>query len=442
MSETMRVALVDDDDDLRRATAQTLALAGFAVDAFAGAEAALAAIGADWPGVVVTDIRMPVIDGITLFERLHARDPALPVIFITGHGEVGVAVQAMKAGAWDFLTKPFAGEALVAAVRRAAETRWLALENRRLHALARDHSGDALVGATPAIARLRQTIPVLGDSTIDILIEGESGTGKELVARLIHRAGPRGRQPLATVACAAVPDALIESALVGEAARGGALMQAQGGTLLLDDIDRASPALQARLVQVLEARTVLPPHARAPVPLDIRVIATAAAPLEAAMREGRFAPALLYRLSGVRLALPPLRDRRGDIDALFAHLLDAAAQRMRRPLPAISPAMLAQLASHDWPGNVRELAHFAERAVLGLEIEAEPGAGTSLAEQLGRFEARLLSEAFVAEAGEVNRAAARLGIPRETFYYKAKRHGLNLAALRGTLRRITSGDSR
>jgi two-component system C4-dicarboxylate transport response regulator DctD len=261
----MLVALVDDDDDLRHATAQTLSLAGMRVESFAGAQEALDAVDADWPGVVVTDIRMPVIDGITLFQQLNQRDPSLPVIFITGHGEVDVAVQAMKAGAWDFLTKPFAGDALIAAVQRGLETRRLALENRRLRLLAQAHADDALVGTSPAIARLRQTIPVLGAVPSTSSSRGKRhGQGAGRAADPPRRGG--ARRPVATLACGAVPDALIESALVGEAGRAGALLQAQGGTLLLDDIDRASPALQGRLVQVLETRKVMVPHGREPLP--------------------------------------------------------------------------------------------------------------------------------------------------------------------------------
>ncbi|HZV08722.1 MAG TPA: sigma 54-interacting transcriptional regulator, partial [Novosphingobium sp.] len=312
--------------------------------------------------------------------------------------------------------------------------RELVLENRRLRRLAEAQASEALVGQSPAIRRLRQTIPLLGGSDIDILIEGESGTGKELVARLIHRSGPRARHGFVSIACGAVPDALVESLLAGEAARPGKLLAADGGTLFLDDIDRASPALQARLIELLEARSVLPAHARAPVPLDLRVIATASAPLEEAARTGAFPPALLYRLSGMRLALPPLRERREDAESLFVHLLDGAAARLRRPQPAITPAMRAHLAGHDWPGNVRELAQYAERVVLGLEGEAAPGEGAlSLAEQVARFEAALLRDAFLAEKGDVNRTATRLAIPRETFYYKAKRLGLDLAGLRRVL---------
>ncbi|EGD60705.1 two component, sigma54 specific, Fis family transcriptional regulator [Novosphingobium nitrogenifigens DSM 19370] len=427
----VRIALVDDDPDLRTALVQTMTLAGFAVDAFSGAQEALGAIDRTYPGVVVTDIRMPVIDGIALFQRLRDRDPDLPVIFMTGHGEVTMAVDAMKAGAWDFLTKPFAPETLVAAVRRAAETRRLALENRRLRQLAEDSADQVLVGEAPSIQRVRQTIAILGRSDIDILVEGESGTGKELVARLIHRAGDRARKPFVTIACPAVPDALIDTLLTGDAARPGKLIEAQGGTLLLDDIDRASPALQARLVQVLEERAVMPAHARAPVPLDVRIIATAGASLDDAMRAGHFPPALLYRLSGVRLSLPPVRERREDVERLFAHLLDTAASRLRRPPPPITGAMLAHLAAHDWPGNVREIAQYAERVVLQLEDDGPADtAPQSLGERMAEFEARLLREAFLAEGGDVNRTAARLAIPRETFYYKVKRHGLDLAALR------------
>ncbi|MGF7146404.1 two-component system C4-dicarboxylate transport response regulator DctD [Sphingomonas zeicaulis] len=427
-----RVALVEDDADLRAATVQTLQLAGFAVDAFPAAEPALAAIDAAYPGVVVTDVRMPGIDGISLFHRLRERDAELPVLLITGHGDVTMAVETLKAGAWDFVTKPFDPDALVAAVRRAAETRALAIDNRRLRALAEQASAEVLVGEAPAIARIRQTVPVLAGTDLDVLIEGETGTGKELVARLLHRAGRRARHGFVTIACAAIPEALVESALFGEGGRMGPVAEAQRGTLFLDDIDQAVPALQARLTRLLEERSFVPQHGREAVPLDLRIVAASASSLDAAVREGRFAPALFYRLAGMTLTLPPLRDRQDDLALLFAHLLDRAAARHRRPPPAIGARTRRRLAEHRWPGNVRELAHFAERVVLGLEAEDadEAGADATLPERVARFEEAAIRDAFLAEDGDVGRTATRLGIPRETFYYKTKRYGIDLAALR------------
>ncbi|EJL30706.1 sigma-54 dependent transcriptional regulator [Novosphingobium sp. AP12] len=425
-----RVALVEDDDDLRVSTAQVLTLAGFAVEAFAAAEPALAAIDADWPGLVVTDVRMPHMSGIELLRALHERDPSLPVILVTGHGDVTMAVDALKAGAWDFLTKPFDPEALVAAADRAATARALALDNRRLRAEAQGDEPSGLVGQSPAIRRLREMIPTLANADIDLFIEGETGTGKELLARLIHRAGKRARRRFLAVACAALPDALEDElfAASGEAS----IAAANRGTLLLDDIDQASRPLQARLAALVEERTLRSPGAREPLPLDLRVIATGGT--EDGELADKIAPGLFYRLAALRLRMPPLRERREDIPVLFAHLAGASAARLRRPLPEMVASVQGHLASHDWPGNVRELAHYAERFVLGL-TEAAPqvapeAPGDTLPQRLDAFERETIVAAVLAANGEIGAAIARLGIPRKTFYYKVHKHGIDLTTLR------------
>ena len=208
MTAAPNVALVDDDDDMRAATAQLLAINGFTVQAFAEATSALAAIGADFAGPVVTDVRMPGMSGIELFRALNERDPELPVVIITGHGDVETAVEAIKAGAWDFLAKPFDPEALLAAVVRAGKARALTLENRQLRAAADAQAGEALIGDAPAIQRLRAMIPMLADAALDLVIEGEIGTGKEHFARLVHRAGRRSRHRFLKFDCATAPAAL------------------------------------------------------------------------------------------------------------------------------------------------------------------------------------------------------------------------------------------
>jgi len=421
-----RVALVEDDEDLRASLRQMLNLAGFEVDAFPAAAPALAAVGQDWPGLVVTDVRMPHMSGIDLFRALHVRDPELPVILITGHGDVAMAVDTLKAGAWDFLTKPFDPEALVAAVQRAATARALALDNRRLRAAAQQDESSGLVGQSPAIRRLRDMIPALADADIDLFIEGETGTGKELLARLIHRAGQRGRHRFFSVPCAGLPEAL-EGDLFAPAGE-GSLVAAHRGTLFLDDIDQAPRRLQTRLVPLIEERALRSGGARAPLPLDLRVIATGSG------HEEDLLPALFYRLAAVRLRMPPLRERREDIPALFARLAGQAADRSRRPLPAISAAVRSHLLAHDWPGNVRELAHYAERFVLGLadalpETAAE-AAGQSLPERLDTFEREAIIGAVLATQGEIGAAIERLGIPRKTFYYKVNKLGIDLTSLK------------
>jgi two-component system C4-dicarboxylate transport response regulator DctD len=438
METARRVALVEDDEDLRISTAQVLTLAGFTVEAFAAAAPALAAIDADWPGLVVTDVRMPHMSGIELFRALHERDAELPVILVTGHGDVAMAVDTLKAGAWDFLTKPFDPQALVAAVDRAAMARALALDNRRLRAEAAgdDSAGHAsgLIGQSPAIRRLREMIPTLANADLDLFIEGETGTGKELLARLIHRAGKRARHRFLTVACAALPDALEDELFApsGEAS----IAAANRGTLLLDDIDHAARRLQARLVPLVEERSLRSPGAREPLPLDLRVIATGGTETDAQGGElaDRIAPGLFYRLAALRLRMPPLRERREDVPALFAHLAGTAAARLRRPLPEMPAPVRDHLAHHDWPGNVRELAHYAERFVLGLtESAPRPPAdepGDTLPQRLDAFEREAIIAAVAAAGGEIGAAIQRLGIPRKTFYYKVHKLGIDLTALR------------
>ena len=425
-----RVALVEDDEDLRLSTAQLLTLAGFDVVTFPAAPPALLAIDADFDGIVVTDVRMPHMSGIELFRTLRERDPTLPVVLVTGHADVETAVDAIKNGAWDFLSKPFDPDALIAAATRAMAARSLALDNRRLRAEAASGEEMALVGRSPAIARLREMIPVLADADIDLLIEGETGTGKELLARAIHRAGRRARHRFVAIACAALPGQAIEDELFATIGDRG-IVGAQRGTLFLDDIDQASRGLQGRLTQVIEDRAIRGP--RDVVPVDIRVIATAAE--EAQRGPDAIAPALLYRLAAVRLRIPPLRERRDDVPLLFAHLVDQSARRLRREVPTLTHAARDLLARHDWPGNVRELAHFADRFVLGLEggdgSDGGSDATRPLPERIAAFEREAILSAIAATGGEIGAAIERLGIPRKTFYYKVQRLGIDLRSLRG-----------
>lgn len=435
MTAGLRVALIEDDEDLRVSTTQLLSLAGFTVDAYPAAAPALAAIQGDFPGVVVTDVRLPHLSGTEVFEQLRARDPSLPVILITGHGDVEMAVSALKAGAWDFLTKPFDPDVLLAAVTRAATARMLELDNRRLRAAAQatgapeDDASNGLIGYSPAIERLRSMIPVLADADIDLLIEGETGTGKALLARRIHAAGKRRRHRLLGVACGAYPDALLDSDLFARVGS-GSVVAASRGTVLLDDLDQASRALQARLTALVEARALVTPGVRDAVPIDLRVIATAAEP--GARAEDAIAPALLYRIAAVRLRMPPLRERREDVVPLFAHFVAEAAQRIEGPVPAMTAAAQHHLATHDWPGNVRELAHFAERFVLGLDATADTTEAppASLPERLDAFERAAIIAAMSAAGGEVGVAIEHLGIPRKTFYYRVKRLGIELGPLK------------
>lgn len=421
---TVPVALVDDDADLRAALTQLLTLAGHDVRMFVDAPTALAGIDRDFAGVVVTDVRMPGMSGVDLFHRLRAVDPELPVILMTGHGDVAMAVDAIKAGAWDFLTKPFPGDALAAALQRAGTARTLALENRRLREATSD--GDAaLLGEAPAIRRLREMVPVLADAALDLVLEGATGTGKEVYARLVHRTGRRARHRFQAVDCAALPPGIGARELF---ARDGLVARADRGTLFLDHLDLAPPELHHRLAQFAETRTVATEQ-RDPDPVDIRIIAAIGEGGAAALPAG-----LYHRLAGVPLRLPPLAERREDVPLLFAHLALQAARRHRRPAPPLSEAAHAA-AMRDWPGNVRELERAAERFVLGLEPPPAAAAAVvecrSLTERLEAFERAAILDAIAAAGGEIQAAITALGLPRKTFYYRVKRLGIDLRSARG-----------
>ncbi|WP_293866442.1 sigma-54 dependent transcriptional regulator [uncultured Alsobacter sp.] len=441
------VAFVDDEDEIRRANAQSLELAGFTVEPFASAQEALKRLGRDFPGVVVTDVRMPVISGLELFRTLRRADGDLPVILITGHGDIAMAVEAMREGAYDFLAKPYAADRLIASVGRALEKRRLVLENRRLAAaLEAAREGDVtLIGDTPAVSSLRKTIRDIADTAVDVLVEGETGTGKEVVATALHRWSGRRDRPFVALNCGALPESVIESELFGHEAgaftgaqkrRVGRIEHSSGGTLFLDEIESMPLGLQVKLLRVLQEREVEPLGTNERRPVDLRIVAATKVDLAQASARGAFRPDLYYRLNVVTLKLPALRERRADVPLLFEHFLDRAAERFRRPRPEVSPGWRADLAAREWPGNVRELAHLAERVALGLDgvgVSGDEPAGSpegSLAARVDAFEAGLLRDALARHKGDVRAVGEDLGVARKTLYDKLARHGIEAAGFR------------
>lgn len=448
---TPPVIFVDDEKHLRQACTQSLDLAGFDVESFASADGVLDRIGRDWPGVIVTDVRMAGTDGLTLMADALDRDPDIPVIIITGHGDVPMAVEAMRAGAYDFIEKPFPPDVLVDAVRRASETRRLVVENRSLHeALDGDsYIERTVVGQSPAIQALRSQITEFAATGADVLIQGETGTGKELVARALHDLSPRADGNFVAINCAALPEALVESELFGhekgaftgaDRLRVGRFEHASGGTVFLDEIESMPLDLQTRLLRVLEERALVRVGANEEIPIDVRVVAATKADLREASTDGVFREDLYYRLNVLILQLPPLRDRLDDLALLTAHFLGQAARRFNRPDVAtqpLSPELLSDFLAHSWPGNVRELKNSVMRIALGqppqLEHEptappaAEKSAGMQLAEQLGRVEARLLTAALERHGNRMKPVYEELGISRKTLYDKLKRHGITVS---------------
>ncbi len=437
------VAVVEDDEAFRVALVERLELAGLSVADFATGDAALKTIDDGFEGVVVTDLRMPGMDGLQLVARLNALDPDLPVIMMTGHGDVAEAVDAMKRGAYDFLAKPFAPERLIETLRRALEKRSLILDNRRLTSLAADETwAIPLTGQSDAIVGVRSAIRQLADAPIDVLIEGETGAGKEAVARAIHNAGRRRVHPFVAVASAALPETGGEGLLAGHEMgafagasrkRVGQIEQSHQGTLFLDEIDLAPRSAQLLLLRVIEEREVLPLGASSPRGLDLRVIAATKADPDVAVREGRLREDLYYRLNVVRLRIPPLRERRDDIPVLFARFLARAAAQVNRPVPPIDHAIRRRLLDHDWPGNLRELANYASRLSVGLDAtDALASSELGLVQQVHAYEAELIREALEACRGDIRCVLDRLRIPRKTLYDKMTRHQLLPASYRGS----------
>lgn len=433
------VRLVDDDADLLAAQVQALRIAGFRVEPFTDAAEALRGLSRDYPGVVLTDVRMPGMDGLDLLARLTAMDPDLPVILLTGHGDVPMAVKALTDGAYDFLTKPVGLDDLGATLRRALAARGLVLENRRLRRMqAGVGAGPRLLGDSLVMVHLRETVARVAEAGVDALITGASGAGKEAVARQIHLQGNRRARAFVHVNCATLDEARFDAdflgaepgLLPGAAARGGRVTgrieKAHRGTLFLDQVEALSPAMQAKLHGVIESREVWPLGAEAPRPVDLRVLAATREDLGRLVREGRFRADFFYRLGGIVLTVPPLSDRREDIPLLFQHFLLTASARLGRPVPDLTVALKARLASHDWPGNVRELEQFAERQALGLPDDGPGGAESALtlAEMVAAYEAELIRDALRREGGNASRTMARLGLARKTFYDKLARHAI------------------
>lgn len=445
MLEGFPIALVDDDPAVRTSLSQTLELAGFTVTAFDSAEAALAGLAPGYPGVVVTDVRLPRMDGVQLLQQLRGADSTVPVILITAHGDVTMAVQAMRMGAYDFIEKPFHPERLVEVTTRAAEKRALSAE---VQALRRQLSAQrgieaTLLGRSPAMRQLQRQVQQLAATSADVMLLGETGTGKELVARCLHEHSPRRDRHFVAINCGGLPETLLESELFGHEAgaftsaakrRVGKLEHAQGGILLLDEIESMPLPFQVKLLRVLQERRLERLGSNDEIELDVRVVAATKADLHELSEQGRFRPDLYYRLNVAVLRLPPLRERREDIPLLFEHfLLQAAARHGRQPdMP--SAALSQQLMAHHWPGNVRELRNAAERFVLGLAAEQLLGPAASaalpLAQQMDQVEKVLIEQALRQHRGNVSVTAEALGMGRKTLYDKLGRHAIDADSFR------------
>ena len=442
MNDALIVLIIEDDEDVRLGCEQALQLEGIPTESVASAEEARRRIGVNFRGIIVSDIRLPRMDGMAFLREVRAVDPQLPVVLITGHGDISMAVQAMKDGAHDFIQKPFAPDYLIEVVRRALDKRQLALEVRDLRSRleGRDQVEARLIGNSSPMCRLKALIGELADSAADVLIQGETGTGKELVARCLHDASARRKGNFVAINCGGLPDALFESEIFGHEAgaytgaskrRIGKIEHANGGTLFLDEIESMSIPSQIKLLRVLQERTLERLGSNTLVGIDCRIIAATKEDLCLLAEQKSFRADLYYRLSVATMTLPPLRERREDIPLLFQHFLNQAAARHGRSVPSPDPARIQQLIGYQWPGNVRELRNVADRCVLGIEAGVPPFGNEfsdrlhPLSETVEAFERTLIAEALRRNRGSLVRSAEALGVAKTTLYDKIRKYGLS-----------------
>lgn len=445
---TPSVLIVDDEEIVRIALEQWLRLSGFHTHVAQNAAEALAMLDDTHPQVILSDVRMPGLSGLELLRTV--RDRALPaeVILITGHGDVPMAVEAMRAGAFDFLQKPYVPDQLVKTLRRAADQAGMRREiadlRRRLDG-GENELAARLVGASPAMNGLRHAIRELASIPTDVILQGETGTGKEVVARCLHDFSSRAAGPFVAVNCAAIPAELIESELFGHEAgaftgakgqRIGKFEFANGGTLLLDEIESMPLLAQAKVLRIIQERMVERLGSNRQVPLDVRIVAASKVDLAAESEAGRFRADLYYRLNLATLHLPPLRDRGDDCVLLFHHFLDLASQRFGKAPPPVHPADINVLLLHTWPGNVRELKAAADRFALGLDatgrsLDAILGPRTrpvpstgSLADRVAAYERHIIEAELARHDDSIAAVVEALQVPRRTLSEKMTRLGV------------------
>ncbi|MBO6897891.1 sigma-54-dependent transcriptional regulator [Shimia sp.] len=441
MAQSMKIAIVDDEQDMRQSISQWLALSGYDTETFPSAEDALKALGAEYPGIVISDIKMPGMDGMQFLKKLMGADSSLPVIMITGHGDVPMAVEAMRVGAFDFLEKPFNPDRMTQLAKKATNARRLTLDARALRRELSD--GDQimnkLIGASPVMARLKEDILDLGQADGHVLIDGETGTGKTLVAHALHAVGSRAGKKFVLVSCGAFEEEALAKRLFGpmnpEDSQLPAVEEARGGTLVLEDIESLSDALQAKLLNVINEQGT---------PAETRIVAISNMQEQDRTCEDALRSDLFYRLAALRITVPPLRQRGEDILSLFTRLSEQFSEEYGCDAPKVSAQEAAQLLQAPWPGNVRQLINLAERAVLQSRRgegtiasllmsdheEMQPVVtteGKPLKEYVEAFERMLIDNTMRRHRGSIAGVMEELCLPRRTLNEKMAKYGLQRA---------------
>jgi DNA-binding NtrC family response regulator len=448
-----RVVVVDDDESACTMLVDGLCAEGFDAVSFTSAADALAVIEDTDFGAVITDLRMTGMNGIDLCRRVVSSWSDLPVIVVTAFGTLDTAVEALRAGAYDFITKPFDIDAAVIALERAFEHRALRLEVKRLRRAAQDIGGiGELIGTSFAMRRVYDLLERIADSQSTLLLSGESGSGKEVIARELHRRGKRSGGPFVAINCAAIPETLLESELFGHvrgaftdarADHGGLFVRASGGTLLLDEIGDMPLGIQSKLLRALQDRKVRPVGGAHEVSFDARIIACSHRDLETLVEDGAFRRDLFYRINVINVTLPPLRERGGDVLLLAQHFITQFAAQAGKPVTGLSPAAAERLMAYDWPGNVRELQNCIERAValtraptidaadLPTRIREHRSQHVIVASDdpsdvvpLDQVEKRYVLRVLKTVGGNKTLAAQKLGLSRKTLYRRLEAYGV------------------
>ena len=448
MENCGHVLLIDDEAVVRQSTGQWLKICGFKVDSFSCAEDALKVIDDTFSGVVITDVRMPGMDGLQLMRAALEKVPGLPVILLTAHGDVDMAISSMRDGAYDFIEKPFVPDRLVETVHRACEKRQLVLENQKLQKILASQSGidTKIIGISPAIQRLKREILKLAEQDTNVIVYGETGTGKELVAQCLHEYSHRKAHNFVPINCGAIPESLIESELFGHEAgaftsaakkRIGKFEYSDKGTLFLDEIESMPQNLQIKLLRAFQEGVIERLGSNNPINVDLRVIAAAKVDLR---DDDNFREDLFYRLNISQLHIPPLRERLEDVPLLFNHYLKVLAVDHEKPQRTLASNDLTTLTSYHWPGNVRELKNFAIRYSLDSELsvadillsaegmfatESRPFQHVPLAIQVANFEAQVIRESLSRYQGSIKDTMEQLDLPRRTLNQKMIRYGIS-----------------
>lgn len=429
----MTVLLVDDEEDIRFAFGQSLEIEGLTVKTYARANRIFDQIDAEFDGVVVSDIRMPQMDGIELAEAARAVDSDIPVILVTGNADVDLAVKAMKLGAYDFLQKPVSPALLVETVKRALERRRLVLENRALRdEIARISESDGqIIGASAEMVALREDARKIAKTDLPVIIEGVTGTGKNLFAKFIHDQSDYANGPFLVIPIAELSQQNLDDYLFGHVpnyeqalrTRIGRLEHGRGGTIVLDEIGALPFEMQAKLLHVIERGEMTPLGGGEPIALNARFIATSKEPIASRVEAGQFRDDFYYRLNGASLKLPSLSERSGDIPRLFEYFLNDFAEQIKTTPRDVTPEFLMVLAQQSWPGNVRQLKNAAKNYLHNIALYPQDEPGT-LGDMMAAHEKKLIETALAAHQGKLKPVYESLGISRKNLYEKMQKYGL------------------